>query len=114
MVSSPHSQHPRGASGFRGGRPLVSKIFISYRRADSGGRAGRLYDRLSQYFGRESVLLDIDAIEPGLDFVEVIQAAVGSCNALIAVIGREWLTSVDAEGQRRLENPEDFVRLETG
>jgi hypothetical protein len=59
-------------------------------------------------------LLDIDAIEPGLDFVEVIQAAVGSCNALIAVIGREWLTSVDAEGQRRLENPEDFVRLETG
>lgn len=56
--------------------------------------------------------MDIDTIEPGLDFVAVIREAVGSCDALIAVIGRQWLTSADAVGQRRLDNPEDFVRVE--
>ncbi|HXW01419.1 MAG TPA: SUMF1/EgtB/PvdO family nonheme iron enzyme, partial [Anaerolineae bacterium] len=54
----------------------------------------------------------IDTIEPGLDFVEVIEKAVGSCDVLIAVIGRQWLTVTDATGQRRLDHPEDFVRLE--
>jgi TIR domain len=90
----------------------VSRIFISYRRDDSGVWAGRLYDRLSQRFGRENAFMNIDTIDPGLDFVEVIQEAVGSCDALIAVIGRQWLTSTDAVGQRRLDNPEDFVRVE--
>ena len=56
--------------------------------------------------------MDIDTIEPGLDFVAVIREAVGSCDGLIAVIGRQWLTSADAVGQRRLDNPEDFVRVE--
>jgi TIR domain len=92
----------------------MPKIFISYRRDDSGGWAGRLYDRLSQHFGRDNVFMDITAIEPGLDFVEVIQEAVASCDILIAVIGRQWLTVTDASGQRRLNNPEDFVRLEVG
>ena len=56
--------------------------------------------------------MDIDTIDPGLDFVEAIQEAVGSCDALLAVIGRQWLTSADVSGHRRLDNPEDFVRLE--
>ena len=56
--------------------------------------------------------MDVDAIEPGLDFVEVIEKAVGSCDALIVLIGAQWLTATDAEGHVRLENPEDFVRLE--
>lgn len=90
----------------------MARIFISYRRDDSGGWAGRLYDRLSQHFRRENVFMDIDTIEPGLDFVEVIEQAVGSCDALIALIGKQWLTITDAAGQRRLDNPEDFVRLE--
>ena len=90
----------------------MARIFISYRRDDSGGWESRLYDRLSQHFGRDNVFMDIDTIEPGLDFVAVIQEAVGSCEALIAVIGRQWLTSTDAVGQRRLDNPEDFVRVE--
>ena len=90
----------------------MARVFISYRREDSSGWAGRLYDRLSQRFGGDNVFMDIDTIEPGLDFVEVIQRAVGSCDVLIALIGRQWPTVSDATGQRRLDNPEDFVRLE--
>ena len=60
----------------------------------------------------DNVFMDIDAIEPGLDFVEVIEQAVGSCDALIALIGKQWLTITDDAGLRRLDNPEDFVRLE--
>jgi formylglycine-generating enzyme required for sulfatase activity len=90
----------------------MSRIFISYRRDDSAGYAGRLYDRLSERFGQGQIFMDIDTIEPGLDFVEVIEKAVGSCDVLIALIGRQWLTITDATGRRRLDNPEDFVRLE--
>ena len=90
----------------------MSRMFISYRSDDSAGYAGRLYDRLSQHFGEDQIFMDIDTIEPGLDFVEVIEKAVGSCDVLIALIGRRWLTITDADGHRRLDNPEDFVRLE--
>jgi hypothetical protein len=90
----------------------MSRIFISYRRDDSAGYAGRLYDRLAAHFEPENVFMDIDAIEPGLDFVEVIEQAVGSCDVLIALIGKQWLAIKDGQGRRRLENPEDFVRLE--
>ncbi|HEV7904352.1 MAG TPA: TIR domain-containing protein [Pyrinomonadaceae bacterium] len=88
-----------------------SGIFISYRRDDSSGHAGRLFDRLSARFGVEQVFMDIDQIEPGEDFVQVIESAVGSCEVLIALIGRNWLASRDESG-RRLDNPNDFVRLE--
>lgn len=90
----------------------MSRIFISYRREDSAGYAGRLYDHLSQYFGEDYIFMDIDSIEPGRDFVEVIEQAVGFCDVLVAVIGKQWLTITDAAGQRRLDNPHDFVRLE--
>jgi hypothetical protein len=86
-------------------------IFICYRRDDSAGHAGRLYDRLSAQFGDKQIFMDIDHIEPGEDFVKAIEDAVGSCEILIAVIGRSWLTSRDEAG-RRLDNPNDFVRLE--
>lgn len=89
-------------------------IFISYRRDDSAGYAGRLYDRLAAHFGAERVFMDVEGIEPGLDFVEAIEEAVGSCRVLIAVIGDEWTTSTDAAGRRRLDDPNDFIRLETG
>lgn len=88
-----------------------SGIFISYRRDDSSGHAGRLFDGLSARFGEEQVFMDIDQIEPGEDFVQVIESAVGSCEILIALIGRNWLASRDESG-RRLDNPNDFVRLE--
>jgi hypothetical protein len=90
----------------------MARIFVSYRQDDSGVWAGRLYDRRSQHFEGDNVFMDIHTIKPGLDFGEVIQEAVGSCDALIAVIGRQWLTSADAVGQRLIDNPEDFVRVE--
>jgi hypothetical protein len=90
----------------------VSKIFISYRHQDSGGHAGWLRDRLVAEFGGEQIFMDIDAIEFGTDFVERINEAVGECDALIAVIGDEWLTAKDSDGRRRLDDPADFVRLE--
>jgi uncharacterized membrane protein YtjA (UPF0391 family) len=90
----------------------MARIFISYRREEGGAAAGRLHDRLSEHFGRDNVFIDIDTIEPGLDFVDVIERTVASCDVLIALIERQWLTSTDAAGQRRLDNPEGFVRQE--
>ncbi len=87
-------------------------IFISYRREDSAGHAGRLFDRLGAKFGRERVFMDVSAIEVGLDFVDTIERAIGSCDVLLAVIGREWATCKDQSGRRRLDDPNDFIRLE--
>ena len=56
--------------------------------------------------------MDIDVIALDADYVKAIEKTVGECDVLIAVIGKDWATSCDQEGQRRLDNPEDFVRLE--
>lgn len=88
-------------------------IFISYRRDDAAGYAGRLYDGLSSHFGTDQVFMDVEGIELGTDFVTAIERAVGSCKVLIVVIGDEWLSTTDAAGRRRLDDPHDFVRLET-
>jgi TIR domain len=87
-------------------------VFISYRRDDSAASAGRIFDRLIDRFGEENVFRDIDTIEPGAEFAEVIAEHIARCDALIAVIGREWLNARDAEGRRRLDDPKDFVRVE--
>lgn len=92
--------------------PLKTFIFICYRREDSSGHTGRLFDRLAGLFGKEQVFNDINMIEPGEDFVEVIESMVSSCWLMLVVIGRQWLDIKDAEGQRRIDNPEDFVRVE--
>jgi hypothetical protein len=65
-----------------------SRIFISYRRDDSAGHAGRLYDRLSTHFGEAQIFMDIDNIEFGMDFVEVIETAISSCKIVLVVIGK--------------------------
>lgn len=88
-------------------------IFISYRRDDSAGYAGRLYDRLIPHFGADRVFMDVEGIELGTDFVAAIEEAVGSCRVLIVIIGDEWLKTADALGRRRLDDPHDFIRLET-
>lgn len=88
-------------------------IFISYRREESAGFAGRLYDRLVTRFGRERVFMDVEGIDPGTDFVDAIESAVASCRALIVVIGPRWTTVEGGTGKRRLDDPQDFVRLET-
>jgi hypothetical protein len=87
------------------------RIFISYRRNEAAGHAGRLSDRLSAHFGRAQIFQDIDSIQPGDDFAEAIADAVASCQVLLALIGDRWLKIKDREG-RRLDNPKDFVRLE--
>lgn len=91
---------------------MMSGIFISYRREDSIAQAGRLYDRLHAHFGSEKVFMDIDTIEPGEDFVEVIEQTLASCNVVLVIIGRQWLAPADTSGRRRLENSKDFLRLE--
>ena len=91
---------------------MSEKIFISYRREDSRGVTGRIYDRLEARFGRERIFMDVDTIQPGMDFVEAIENAVSESDVFLVVIGPNWLNSVDAMGKRRLENPNDFVRLE--
>lgn len=88
-------------------------IFISYRREDTAGHAGRLFDRLCTYFGKDSVFMDVEGIEAGVDFVEAIEQAVGGCEVLLAIIGRGWLDSKNSQGDRRLDDPQDFIRLET-
>ena len=87
-------------------------IFISYRRDDAAGYAGRLSDRLKAQFGADRVFMDVEGIEPGTDFVVAIEQAVGSCRVLIVLIGDEWLNIRDAQGRRRLDDPHDFIRLE--
>jgi hypothetical protein len=88
-----------------------AKIFINYRREDASGYAGRLYEWLSERFGPDSVFMDISAIKPGVDFVTAIETEVAACEAVLVVIGRQWL-NCSADGQRRLDDPNDLVRLE--
>lgn len=90
----------------------MSGVFISYRREDAAASAGRLFDHLAGRFGRASVFMDVDAMEPGVDFYEVLNDKVGSCDALIAVIGPGWLDTRGEDGRRRLDNEDDFVRIE--
>ncbi|UVJ44301.1 tetratricopeptide repeat protein [Pseudomonas sp. LS1212] len=90
----------------------MPRIFISYRREDSQALAGRLFDRLAQRFGKDRVFRDIDAIEAGANFAEVIGERIGGCDVLVALIGTRWLEAEDGEGRRRLDLPHDFVRVE--
>jgi len=88
------------------------KIFISYRRDDSAGHAGRLYDHLKDHFGTQNIFMDIDTIQPGEDFRKAIENAVGACDVALVLIGKQWLNAKDLHGLRRLDDPHDFVRAE--
>ena len=91
---------------------MPQRIFISYRRADAAGDAGRLADHLHRRFGADRVFLDIDTIAPGHDFVEVLQASLHQTAAMLVVIGPQWASLRAPDGTRRLDDPNDFVRLE--
>ena len=87
-------------------------IFISYRRADSKAYTGRIYDRLVQAYGKDSVFKDVDSIPIGSDFRGVLNSAVSEADVLLAIIGQQWVTVSDQEGKRRLDDPRDYVKLE--
>lgn len=85
------------------------KVFISYRRIDTEGYAGRIYDRLVSDF---NIFMDVDDIEPGDDFIDVLENALGSCDILLALIGDRWLETKDQDGRRAIDDSKDFVRRE--
>jgi len=87
-------------------------VFISYRRADASADAGRLYDALRRRFGRENLFMDVDSLRPGEDWVDAVEAAVDGCDVLLAVIGPDWVGATDRDGELRLDNELDRVRLE--
>jgi tetratricopeptide (TPR) repeat protein len=91
---------------------MPPRIFISYRRDDAAGEAGRLADHLNRRFGRGLVFLDIDTIDPGTDFVRVLQSSLRETAAVLVVIGQRWTSARDSAGGRRLDSAKDFVRLE--
>lgn len=86
-------------------------IAISYRRDDTLPVAGRLYDRLQATFGKAGVFMDFDSIRPGLDFRAQIRETIDRSNVVIALIGPKW-AGIDADSSRRIDDPNDFVRLE--
>jgi hypothetical protein len=92
--------------------PPSNSIFISYRRSDSNDVTGRIYDRLVEHFGRNVVFKDVDSIPFGVDFRNHLREGVGCCQIVVAVIGATWLSVSDAEGKRRLDHPDDWVRAE--
>jgi len=91
---------------------MAGGIFISYRRDDAKHAAGRLVDRLAKTYARSQLFMDVDGIEPGLDFERVLSEKVEACDVLLAVIGPGWLDAKDSAGTRRLDKPDDFVRIE--
>jgi TIR domain len=93
-------------------RPTAGNIFISYRRDDSADVTGRIFDRLVQHFGRESIFKDVDSIPFGVDFRVHLRQMVEQCSTVLVIVGDRWLTVVDETGQRRIEDMGDFVRIE--
>lgn len=93
------------------GNLLENMIFICYRRDDSSGYAGRIYDALRNRLGPQRLFRDVDAIGPGDNFPRVISETIAASAFFIVIIGRNWLHSTNG-GTRRLENPHDFVRKE--
>jgi formylglycine-generating enzyme required for sulfatase activity len=91
---------------------MAHKVFISYRRDDSAGHAGRVHDRLEREFGRDLLFMDVDSIQLGADFVEVLSTEVAKCDVLLAVIGPNWIDARDDAGHRRIDSEHDFVRVE--
>lgn len=91
---------------------MAKRIFINYRRGDTIATAGRLRDRLAKEFGRNNVFMDIDTIPVGVDFVKHLETWLTDCKIVIALIGPQWVSGKDETGRRRIENVDDYVRLE--
>lgn len=93
-------------------QPRQLVVFMSYRRVDSSDVTGRLYDRLVTHFGRDNVFKDVDSIPLGVDYRRHIDRMVSSCSVLLVVIGKQWLALAGGGPELRLQNPNDYVRIE--
>ncbi len=92
--------------------PAALRVFISYRREDSAGQAGRLCDSLSSRLPTATIFMDVGAIELGVDFATAIADAIASCDVMLALIGKRWITAATDDGSRRLDDPDDYVAME--
>jgi len=93
---------------------MGKSIFISYRRIGSSWSTRSLHDRLRAQYGKDHVFMDVTDIDYGSDFAEKIATEIGRCDVVLVVIGPQWLSAADAKGNRRLDDPDDYVRLEIG
>jgi TIR domain len=91
--------------------PQSNRVFISYRRDDAAGYAGRVEEALERRLGRGSVFRDVFDIPPGEDFISAIRAHLAGARSVLVLIGPRWAGS-DAQGRRRIDDERDFVRLE--
>jgi len=87
-------------------------IFLSYRRTDSPDVTGRIYDRLVARFSAKQVFKDVDSIPLGVSFRRHIEQVLTRAGVVLVIIGPGWLGASDEQGRRRLDDPNDFVRLE--
>jgi len=90
----------------------MARIFINYRRDDTAGVAGRLFDYLALKYSRDELFMDVDAMTPGIDFAKQLDTQVAQCHVLLAVIGPRWLDAHDQAGHHRLDSDKDYVRIE--
>ena len=111
MTNAPHWRRRVGATSICSvaGQP---RVFISYRRSDSSGHAGRIYDALCHRFGRDSIFFDVDSIAPGRDFVHALEDTLDQATVVLVVIGPGWVDAEDGSGGRRIDDPSDYVRRE--
>ena len=105
LIGSPRQSRPKLPRADIATRHTVTHavVFISYRRDDSQGEAGRLYDRLIDVFGADRAFLDVDDISPGIDYVEHISEQLSSCVVMVVLIGPKWVMATDTNGRRRLD-----------
>jgi TIR domain len=87
-------------------------IFLSYRRGETSDVTGRIYDRLVQHFGADSIFKDVDSIPLGVDFRQHLAESVAQCGLLVAVVGRQWTGRQEADKSGGVSDPRDFVRVE--
>lgn len=90
----------------------MASVFITYRRSDSSSATGRIADRLQSHFGRGKIFYDIDTIPLGVDFQIFLSNQLDKTDVFLVIIGNEWLEARDTKGNRRIDNPNDWVRIE--
>jgi hypothetical protein len=90
----------------------MSTVFISYRRETTAGEARALFNSLASQLGQRAVFMDVDSISLGRDFRRELQRTLSSCDIMLVLIDKDWATLKDEKGRARLENADDYVRME--